>query len=189
MKKEDKAITLLSLVITIIVLLILAGITLKLTIGDRGILNIAKMASGNYINSQEEEYAKLNEFSNEIGNKINIANTDETKVKPDNKYEIIYIGELSRITGNNGVVTSTFDIKEIYEDYQNLTVDNFVYRISHIYDHWGANYGIVGGNTLKYSYNVETGILIINNAYQKSNFNSGFEGSVYLIPNIETIKK
>lgn len=187
-KKADRAITLISLIITTIVLLILAGITLKLTLGDKGILGITTMASKNYINAQEEELKELDNFSNEISNKINVANVDEIKVKPNDKHEIIYIGELNKVTGNNGIVTSTFDIKEIYEDYQNLTIDNFVYSIDHIYDHWGINCNIVGGKTLNISYDSETGILILKNAYQVSNFNSGFTGSVYLIPNIETIK-
>ncbi len=188
-KDEKKGITLISLVITIIVLLILAGITLNLTLGNRGIFKIATMASKNYMNVQEDELVNLAKFSNEVNNEIKSANIDESTLKPsNNKHEIIYIGELNYVTGNNGVVTSTFDIKEIYEDYKNLTIDNFVYRVYVMYDHWDANCRIIGGHTLKQSYNAETGILVISNAYQVTSFNSGFEGRVYLIPNIETIK-
>lgn len=103
--EKQNGITLISLIITVIVLLILAGITLQLTLGDRGIFGLAKMASKNYINAQEEELASLDNFSNKIDNMINIVNVDETKVEPNNKHEIIYIGKLNKITGNNGVVT------------------------------------------------------------------------------------
>ena len=96
---------------------------------------------------------------------------------------------MNKVTGNNGLVTSTFDIKEIYNEYQNLTLDNFVCNISHMYDHWGSSPGIVGGKTLSQLYDDETGILTIKNAYQISNFNSGFYGSVYLVPNITQIDK
>lgn len=46
-----KGITLIALVITIIVLLILAGITISLTLGEHGILNVAKQAG---VKTQEE---------------------------------------------------------------------------------------------------------------------------------------
>ena len=42
MKKSELGITLLTLVITLIVMLILAGIALKLSIGDNGILGIKR---------------------------------------------------------------------------------------------------------------------------------------------------
>ena len=58
---------------------------------------------------------------------------------------VYYVGSLNIITGNNGVVTSTFDIKNIYEDYANLTFDNFVFQIAGIYDHWNTNPGLTGG--------------------------------------------
>ena len=42
--KKAKGITLISLVITIIILLILAGVTLSLTLGDNGIITQAQKA-------------------------------------------------------------------------------------------------------------------------------------------------
>lgn len=44
MKKEENAITLISLVITIIILLILAGVTIGLTMGENGIFGLAEQA-------------------------------------------------------------------------------------------------------------------------------------------------
>ena len=42
------------LVITIIILLILAGITLNLTLGENGIIKMAEKAGKNYVNAAEE---------------------------------------------------------------------------------------------------------------------------------------
>ena len=52
---SNSAITLVALVITIIVLLILAGITLSLTLGDNGIFGSAKNAKEKYNYSQAKE--------------------------------------------------------------------------------------------------------------------------------------
>ena len=56
---SEEGITLIALIITIVVLLILAGVTLNLTLGERGIFNIAKKAGENYTNASEKELADL----------------------------------------------------------------------------------------------------------------------------------
>ena len=43
-KKGNRGITLIALIVTIIVLILLAGVTLNLLMGDNGILNRAKAA-------------------------------------------------------------------------------------------------------------------------------------------------
>lgn len=129
------------------------------------------------VSIDKNEYEELKKYKEEY-----------EKLKKD-RYHVIYVGELNTVTGNNGLVTSTFDIKEIYNEFQNLTIDNFVYKVNHMYDHWGTNCSIIGGKTLKQVYDAENGILTVKNAYQISNFNSGFYGSVYLIPHINEIDK
>lgn len=57
--KKDKGITLIALIITIIVLLILAGITISLVIGDNGILNKAQNAGEEYIKASIKEEIEL----------------------------------------------------------------------------------------------------------------------------------
>lgn len=44
MKKQEKGITLIALVITIVILLILAGVSLNLVVGNEGILTRGKEA-------------------------------------------------------------------------------------------------------------------------------------------------
>ena len=57
--KQEKAITLIALVVTIIVLLILAGISISMLTGQNGILNRASEAKETQSISQVEELAKL----------------------------------------------------------------------------------------------------------------------------------
>ena len=65
MNKQRRGITLVALVITIIVLLILAGITINLTIGQRGILNRAQEAGRNYQEAAKREDEQLANFLKE----------------------------------------------------------------------------------------------------------------------------
>ena len=67
---NSKGITLIALVITIIVLLILAGVTINLTLGENGIFKTAEMAGKNYTQAQEQELAGIANFNNEINNII-----------------------------------------------------------------------------------------------------------------------
>ena len=59
MKKEEKGITLVALVVTIVVLLILAGISLNLVIGNEGILTRSKEAADKYGKQTENEQQGL----------------------------------------------------------------------------------------------------------------------------------
>ena len=78
-KTNSKGITLIALVITIIVLLILAGVTINLTLGENGIFKTAEMAGKNYTQAQEDELAGLAGFENEINNAIaGIGNNGES---------------------------------------------------------------------------------------------------------------
>jgi len=62
MRKNEKGITLVALVITIIVLLILAGVTINLTLGENGIFRTAEQAARNYKDAEEKELGLLSEF-------------------------------------------------------------------------------------------------------------------------------
>lgn len=69
-------ITLVALVITIIVLLILAGITLGFVVGKNGIINMAQMAGKNYTGAKEEESKGLEN----LYSSIIIATNDDSKI-------------------------------------------------------------------------------------------------------------
>lgn len=71
MLKGQKGITLVALIITIIVLLILAGITISLVLGDNGILNKASGAGKNYVNAANDERQILNDVDDYMNNAAN----------------------------------------------------------------------------------------------------------------------
>ena len=60
---KERGVTIMSLVITIIVLLILAGITIKLALNDNGIIKQSKLASEEYQNKALQEQFALNKIS------------------------------------------------------------------------------------------------------------------------------
>lgn len=64
MLKGQKGITLVALVITIIVLLILAGVTISLTLGEDGIFKMAQDATHNYANAADKERDENNRITN-----------------------------------------------------------------------------------------------------------------------------
>ncbi len=62
----SRGITLISLVITIIILLILAGVTINMTMGENGIFKLAQDAGKNYMEAQSKEEKELANLNNEI---------------------------------------------------------------------------------------------------------------------------
>jgi len=64
--KNMKGITLIALVITIVILIILAGVAISLSLGENGIFNKAKFATEEYANEQEKEKKEIGELANEI---------------------------------------------------------------------------------------------------------------------------
>ncbi len=68
--KNVQGITLIALVVTIIVLLILAGIALNLTIGQGGIFSRAEIAANTWRNAETNEQTALGELANWIDDSI-----------------------------------------------------------------------------------------------------------------------
>ena len=68
MFKKEKGITLVALVVTIIILLILAGVALTIALGDNGLFHYSRNAAIKYNEKAVEETTELNEATNVIGN-------------------------------------------------------------------------------------------------------------------------
>ena len=84
--RKNRGITLIALVITIIVLLILAGVSIAILTGNNGILTQAKLAKENTALAKEDEENKLaknNEYINEQTGKV-IPGKIATKTEKDN---------------------------------------------------------------------------------------------------------
>jgi len=65
---SNKGITLIALVITIVVMLILAGVTINLTLGQNGIFTTAQKAAQNYTQAQNQEMADISNFESTLSN-------------------------------------------------------------------------------------------------------------------------
>ena len=140
--KSDRAITLIALIVTIIVLLILAGVTINVVVGKGGVINKSKFAVNKYKKSEDEEVETIKDLENVIGNFIDVksgeyaSNTtkysDGTSVatipagftvsgfEDENKINsglVIYKGDLSKANWKTGKDESGNDIKRTYNQY------------------------------------------------------------------------
>ena len=68
---KEKGITLIALVVTIVVLLILAGVSINALFGDSGIIEKAKDAQNRMNNAQESDLNALNDVDKWINNQVN----------------------------------------------------------------------------------------------------------------------
>jgi len=84
--KRNNAITLIALVITIVVLIILAGVAISLSLGENGIFNKAKFATEEYANEQAREEAEIAKTVNDVDYYVG-ATTRDTVTIPKEEYE------------------------------------------------------------------------------------------------------
>ncbi len=69
MLKGQKGITLVALVVTIIVLIILAGVSIALVLGDNGLVTKAKQGANEYkvaANTEQGQLANVAEYANQL---------------------------------------------------------------------------------------------------------------------------
>lgn len=78
--KQNKAITLVALVITIIILLILAGVSINLIFGADGIFTKSQYAVEKYKTAQKEEENILNEAKNYINDSFQLGYTRNSNI-------------------------------------------------------------------------------------------------------------
>ena len=64
--RKEKGITLVALVVTVVILLILAGVSLNLILGDQGLIRKANEGRTNYTNASKEEQALLDYLSDQL---------------------------------------------------------------------------------------------------------------------------
>ncbi len=136
MQKNIKGITLIALVITIIILLILAGVTITMLTGENGILKKAQLAEQEYKDAQQKEEADLEKLYSQIqvatndSSKITISMSDlnsliETKVKEQRQMLYAYTNGLSnQITTTKEDESIVMPLKETRMNTNKLTLEN-----------------------------------------------------------------
>ena len=89
--KKQKGITLVALVITIIILIILAGVTIQMTLGDNGLITKARLAAELYENAERDETTMISD--------VNIDNFDSTGTEDNDNNDTIVYSELRNEQG------------------------------------------------------------------------------------------
>lgn len=124
LKDNNKGITLIALAITIIVLVILAGVSIAALKGDNGIINEAKDAKATHEKSIEEEERELNEVESlkEATKKTELTENEASGVwkvinnqisKYTGKSTEVYIpNKIGNTTINNVPITAFGDVKK-----------------------------------------------------------------------------
>ena len=81
--KGNQGITLIALVVTIVVLLILAGVTINSVLGDNGIFSTAKEAANKFNEAQQAEAEELENLLGQLDNILNDTGTGEEPTDPE----------------------------------------------------------------------------------------------------------
>lgn len=110
--KNQKGITLIALVITIIVLLILAGVTISMVVGDSGVLSKADTSKTKTERAKIVELARVDVMDKQ-GKNLN------SKIKRSELIEIlnIYFSNVSEIENSSDILSETVKSKEEYGIY------------------------------------------------------------------------
>lgn len=180
--KKNKGITLIALVVTIIVLLILAGVAISLLMGENGIVNKTEEAKDETIRAKEREIIKLAYQNLEMeratnGTDITTENLREEirKYEENTVTEGINESEIGDkeivIKKEDGVGYAEIEYTETGHEYVvSLVVDtNISYNIT-----YNLNGGTVSGNPTQYNSNTT---VQLNNPVKRMNKFIGWTGS------------
>ena len=118
--KNEIGITLIALVVTIVVLLILAGVSLSLVLGENGLINKAKEGRDKYAESAKNEQSELNKVDEWLEENISGVKKVEGVTIPEGYY---YVGG----TKDTGIVISdAVEDKEKYKGQTNVKKEGLV---------------------------------------------------------------
>ena len=131
--KKQTGITLVALVITIVVLLILAGVSISLVLGQNGLISNAKDARDKTLESEKQESISLNNASDYIKQTAGVSASEITKddygkvvtnYNADGKtWEIFYADDSNIYLITKGIAKSIKSNIEIISNNYNGTVD------------------------------------------------------------------
>ncbi|MBR3324985.1 MAG: hypothetical protein IKG14_02935 [Clostridia bacterium] len=116
--KKEEGITVVALVISIIVLLILSGISISLFFGDNGLLKSTEFASNMYANSSKEEISLMDEIDSSIKESlVDMYKKGQIKIGDYLDYEIAEEGDF--VTDAYGNENSNGFFEQKYSVYNN----------------------------------------------------------------------
>lgn len=134
--KSNKAITLIALIITVIVMLILAGVAINLTIGENGIFKKSEEGAKIYQNAANNEAESLNDLDKKLENYIHKLEKEEIKEREGKEInvELTFTGNDNEMEGiippnvtvsiyKYGYIDTNGDIK-VYRGFEELSILN-----------------------------------------------------------------
>lgn len=134
--KNTKAITLIALIITVIVMLILAGVAINLTIGENGIFKKSEEGAKIYQNTANNETESLNDLDKNLENYIHKLEKEEIKEREGKEIniELAFTGNGNDMEGiippnvtvsiyKYGYIDTNGDIK-VYRGFEELSILN-----------------------------------------------------------------
>ena len=144
MQRNTKGITLIALVVTIIILIILSGVSINLVLGENGIVNKAKKAKENTELAKVEEETRLNELAKQIEEETSGGTTNP----PVEKSEIeksrdagIYMTDSTTLEDSDGNLIKVPEGFKIAEDSGINVTEGIVIEDNDIIDGIGNNRG------------------------------------------------
>ena len=191
-KLQERGITLIALVVTIIILLILAGVSISMVVGENAIINKTLEASKKTDEAERKEKAELDKVSELIDETISGKQTVE-QVKDE------YPGKLEEVNGEK-VINSIEDLVVFADDVTNeKTFENDTVKLGLSLDFnssksyvepYRKDYG-------KYGYNGELktllttgegfkpiGVITNEEGYENKSFKGTFDGNGNIIKNL-----
>ena len=125
LKRQVKGITLIALVVTIIVLLILAGVAINLTVGDNGLFRRAQNATDTWQDASEREAIELAVAGMQIGS---MQETGMTKTELENSLKEQFGDEASVEDNEDGSFLVTIGENQYYvgEDGEIIDSSNMI---------------------------------------------------------------
>ena len=165
-KKQAQGITLIALVVTVIVLLILAGVALNLTVGDNGLFKRAQNATDTWQEASEREAIELAVAGMQIGS---MQETGMTKTELENSLKEQFGDEASVEDNEDGSFLVTIGENQYYlgEDGEIIDSSNMV-KISTAEELKAFRDDVNSGNTYegKYVYLANDITLDINEEWE-----------------------
>lgn len=120
--KEERGITLIALVVTIIILLILAGVAINMALGDNGLFKRSREAVNTWKRAEEDEQSVLGEIDSFLGDNI-----DNSKVKVEyNKRPMKIREDIICAINIDFTVTPKMDIEIKTEEEYNASLRELV---------------------------------------------------------------
>ncbi len=183
---KNKGITLVALVVTIIIMLILAGVTIGLVTGENGLFKMAQQSVEKYQTAQSEEESTMQELADELHGIIGKGKDDKTPGEmsgegtEDKPFLIESIEDLIEFSNKvNGGTTYENQIVKLAVNLDFQSEDSYVdYKTTSFGDINGEN----GAEELKTELTTGNGFTSIGNDQQQ--FKGTFDGQNRTISNL-----